>query len=88
MGKKQGQITPNIELKYVLKLIHWVAQCSKVTKITVLLLKHIFHEFSVFEQLSISNDMMSEGTFCRVGVHICIGKVNYCFLKEKKALIH
>ena len=37
---KQGQITPNIENRYVLKLIHLVAQCSKNTN-TVLFLKHI-----------------------------------------------
>ena len=37
-GLKQGQITPNIENKYVLKRIHLVAQCSKVTN-TVLFLK-------------------------------------------------
>ena len=72
-GQKQGQITPNIELKYVLKLIRRVAQCSKITN-TVLLLKQIFHDFSAFEQLSISNVRMSEGTFCRVGVHIQIVK--------------
>ena len=46
-GLKQGQITPNIENKYVLKLIHLVAQCSKVTN-TVLFLKRIFHQFSAF----------------------------------------
>ena len=68
MGKK-GQITPNIELNHVLILVHWVAQCSKITN-TVLLLKHIFHDFSAFEQLSISNVRMSEGTFCHVEVYI------------------
>ena len=36
----------------------------------MLLLKHIFHDFSAFEQLSISNVKMSEGTFCHVEVHI------------------
>ena len=46
-GLKQGQITPNIENKYVLKLIHLVAQCSKVTN-TALFLKRIFHQFSAF----------------------------------------
>ena len=46
-GLKQGQITPNIENKYVLKLIHLVAQCSKVTN-TVLFLKRIFHQFCAF----------------------------------------
>ena len=44
-GLKQGQITQNIENKYVLKLVHLVAQCSKITN-TVLFLKHIFHHFS------------------------------------------
>ena len=43
---KQGQITPNVENKYVLKLIHFVAQCSKITN-TVLFLKRILHHFSV-----------------------------------------
>ena len=36
-GLNQGQITPNIDNKYVLKLIHLVAQCSKITN-TVLFL--------------------------------------------------
>ena len=44
-GLKQGQITPNIENKHVLKLIHLVAQCSKITN-KVLFLKHILHHFS------------------------------------------
>ena len=44
-GLKQGQITPNIENKYVLKLIHFVAQCPKITN-TVLFLKRILHHFS------------------------------------------
>ena len=44
-GVKQGQITPNIENKYVLELIHLVAQCSKITN-TVLFLKCILHYFS------------------------------------------
>ena len=55
-GLKQGQITPNIENKYVLKLIHLVAQCSKVTN-TVLFLKRIFHQFSAFLLLAL---VMSE----------------------------
>ena len=46
-GLKQGQITPNIENKYVLKLIHLIAQCSKITN-TVLFLKRILHQFSAF----------------------------------------
>ena len=37
-GLNQGQITPNTENKYVLKLIHLVAQCSKITN-TLLFLK-------------------------------------------------
>ena len=44
-GLKQGQITPNIENKYVLKLIHFVAQCPKITN-TVLFLKRTLHHFS------------------------------------------
>ena len=46
-GLKQGQITPNIKKLYVLKLIHLVAQCSKITN-TVLFLKRILHDFSAF----------------------------------------
>ena len=46
-GLKQGQITPNIENKYVLKLIHLVAQYSKITN-TVLFLIRILHHFSAF----------------------------------------
>ena len=30
-GLQQGQITQNIDNRYVLKLIHLVAQCSKIT---------------------------------------------------------
>ena len=46
-GLNQGQITPNIENKYVLKLIHLVAQCSKITN-TMLFLKRILHHFPAF----------------------------------------
>ena len=46
-GLKQGQITPNIENKHVLKLIRLIAQCSQITNI-VLFLKRIFHHFSAF----------------------------------------
>ena len=46
-GLKQGQITPNIENKYVLKIIQLVAQYSKITN-TVLFLKHILHIFPLF----------------------------------------
>ena len=46
-GLKQGQITQNIENNYVFKLIHLVAQCSKITN-TVLFLKRILHPFSPF----------------------------------------
>ena len=68
-GLKQRQITPNIGTKYVLKLILWVAQCSKIT-FTLLFLKHKNHDFVAFEQISIRNVIMSEGTFCRVGVQM------------------
>ena len=44
---KQGQITPNIENKYVLKRIYLVAQCSKITN-TVLFLKRELHHFPAF----------------------------------------
>ena len=46
-GQKQGQITQNIDNIYVLKLIHLVAQCSKITN-TVLFLKLILHNFPAF----------------------------------------
>ena len=51
------------------KLFQLVAQCSKITN-TVLFLKRIFHNFFRFLLLSTSNARMSEGTFCRVEVHI------------------
>ena len=44
---KQGQITPNIENEYALRLIHLIAQCSKITN-TVLLLNRILHHFHAF----------------------------------------
>ena len=47
IGLKQGQITQNIDNKYVLKLIHLVAQCSKITN-TVLFLQRILHNFFAF----------------------------------------
>ena len=46
-GLKQGQITPNNENKCVLKLIHLVAQYSKIRN-TVLFLKRILHHFPAF----------------------------------------
>ena len=46
-GLKLGQITPVIENKYVLKIIHLVAQRSKITN-TVLFLKRILHLFFAF----------------------------------------
>ena len=46
-GLKQGQITPNIENKYVLKFIYSVVHCSKITN-TVLFLKRILHHFPAF----------------------------------------
>ena len=46
-GLKQGQITQNIDNRYVLKLIYLVAQYSKVTN-TVLFLKRILHHFPAF----------------------------------------
>ena len=46
-GLKQGQITPNIKNEYVLKLIHLVAQCSKITN-TVLFLNVYYIIFPLF----------------------------------------
>ena len=60
-----------LRFKHVLQLIYSVAQCSKITN-TVLLLKHKSHDFSTFVQFSTSNVKMSEGTFCRVEVHMCL----------------
>ena len=48
-GLKQGQISPNIENKYVLKIIHLVAQYPKITNTcTVLFLIRVLHHFSAF----------------------------------------
>ena len=46
-GLKQGQITQNVDNKYVFKLIHLVAQCSKITKTMLFLLRGL-HHFSAF----------------------------------------
>ena len=92
-GLKQGQITPNIENKYVLKFIYSVVHCSKITN-TVLFLKRILHHFPAFLLLSTSNVRMSEGTFCRVEVHIYISQVlfslffSYSYEMESSARIH
>ena len=70
-GLKQGQITPNIDNKYVLKLISLVVQCSKITnKVFFVYFKNAFYIIFPFLLLSTSNVRMSEGTFCRVEVHI------------------
>ena len=66
-------MTQNIEYKYAFKLIHLVVQCSKITN-TVLFLEHILHDFFRFLSLSTSYVRMSEGTFCRVEVHIITSK--------------
>ena len=68
---KQGQITPNIEKLYILKIIYSVAQCSKITN-TVLFINHIAYDFPAFVQFSTSNVRMSEGLFWRVAVYIPI----------------
>ena len=46
-----------------------MAQYSKFT-ITLLFINHILHDFSAFVQFSTSTVRMSEGTFCRVAVHV------------------
>ena len=56
-GLKQGQITQSIDNTYVLKFIHLVS----ITYIT---------SFFIFLLLSTSNVKMSDGTFCRVEVHM------------------
>ena len=66
-GLKQGQITPNIENKYVLKFIHLEAQCSKIIN-TVLFQKRNITSILRFLLISVSSVRMSEGTFCRVEV--------------------
>ena len=57
-GLKQGQLTPYIENKYVLRLMRLVAQCSNITN-TVLhvFLKRILHHFFHILPLSL---VMSE----------------------------
>ena len=67
-GLKQGQITQNVDNKYVLKLtgspvfkdynLYNVISTTRITSFFRILL------------LSTSNVRMSEGTLCRVGVHI------------------
>ena len=67
---KQGQITSNIENKYVLKPIYSIAQCSMITN-TVSFLEHILHDCPAkIWEFSARNVRMSEGTFCHVDVHI------------------
>ena len=46
-GLKQGQITQNVDNKYVFKFIHLVAQCSKITNTMLFLLRGL-HHFSAF----------------------------------------
>ena len=46
-GLQQGQITQNVDNEYVLKLIHLVALCSKITN-TVLFLLRGLHHFPAF----------------------------------------
>ena len=70
-GLKQGQITPYIENKYVLKLIHLVAQFFKDYKYSVISKMYISLFFR-YLLLSTSNIRMSEGTFCHVEVQIRI----------------
>ena len=65
---KQGQITSNIENKYVLKPIYSIAKCSMIT---VSFLEHILHDCPAkIWEFSARNVRMSEGTFCHVDVHI------------------
>ena len=45
---KQGQITQNIDNKHVLKLIHLVAQCSKITNtVLFIFITHITFFFAI-----------------------------------------
>ena len=64
-GLKQGQITPNTENKYVLKLSFG----SPAFKYSVISKTYITLFFR-YLLLSTCNVRMSEGTFCRVEVHI------------------
>ena len=73
---KQGQITLNIEDKYALTPIQLVAQCSKITNTSVISKTYISYFFH-FLLLSTSNARMSEGTFCRVEVHIYATLANF-----------
>ena len=62
---KKGQITSNIENKYVLKPIY-----SMITN-TVSFLEHILHDCPAkIWEFSARNVRVSEGTFCHVDVHI------------------
>ena len=69
-GLKQGQITSNVENKYVLKLTHLVVHRSKITLYNVISKMYITSFFRILT-LSSNNVRMSEGIFCRVEVHIC-----------------
>ena len=45
---KQGQITQNIDNKYVLKLIHLAAKCSKITNTVSFLLRILQYFFAFY----------------------------------------
>ena len=67
-GLKQGQITQNIDNKYVLKH-SFGSPVFKVYKYSVISITHVTSFFR-FLLLSTSKVRMSEGTFCRVEVHL------------------
>ena len=67
-GLKQGQITPNIENK-CFKTPSFGSPVFKDYKYSVISKTYIT-SFSRFLLLSTRNVRMSEGTFCRVEVHI------------------
>ena len=66
---KQGQMTPNIEKKICFKTHSFGSPVFKDYKYGVISKPYIT-SFSRFLLLSTSNVKMSEGTFCRIEVHI------------------
>ena len=68
-GLKQGKITPNIENKYILVTHSFGSPVFKDYKCSVISKTYITSVFR-FLLLTTSNVRMSEGTFCRVEVHI------------------
>ena len=73
-GLKQWQITQNIDNK-CFKTNSFDSPVFKDYKYSIISIMHI-KSFFPFLRLTISNVRMSEGTFCRVEVHINISNEN------------